>query len=47
MGLIPPTDYLILDRYRQRAAAISYVKAEIICGEGAMIEVARFEDKTV
>jgi hypothetical protein len=34
-------------RYRQRAAAISYVKAEIICGEGAMIEVARFEDKTV
>ena len=46
--LIVPTDYLILDRSRQRAPAISYIEAEIIgAAEGDAIELARFEDKTV
>ena len=45
-GSIVPTDYLILDRCRQRAAAISYIESEIIGGtEGAEIEVVRFEDQ--
>jgi 8-oxo-dGTP diphosphatase len=42
-----PTDYLILDRYRQPAPAISYIEAEIIGGEGTGIEVVRFEDKNL
>ena len=46
-GSIVPTDYLILDRYRQPAPAISYIEAEIIGGEGAGIEVVRFEDKNL
>jgi ADP-ribose pyrophosphatase YjhB (NUDIX family) len=46
-GSIVPTDYLILDRCRQRASAISYIESEIIGGaEGAGIEVVRFEDQT-
>ena len=46
-GLIVPTDYLILDRYRQRVPAISYIEAEIIGdAAGAVIEVVRFEDRT-
>lgn len=46
-GSIVPTDYLILDRGRQRASAISYIESEIIGGaEGAGIEVVRFEDQT-
>ena len=46
-GLIVPTDYLILDRYRQPAPAISYIEAETIgAAEGAVIEVVRFEDRT-
>jgi ADP-ribose pyrophosphatase YjhB (NUDIX family) len=47
-GLIVPTDYLILDRSRRPAAAISYIEAEIIgTAAGAVIEVARFEDQTI
>jgi ADP-ribose pyrophosphatase YjhB (NUDIX family) len=46
-GSMVPTDYLILDRYRQPATAISYIEAEIIGGEGAGIEVVRFEDKNL
>jgi ADP-ribose pyrophosphatase YjhB (NUDIX family) len=46
-GLIVPTDYLIVDRYRQRVSAISYIEAEIIGdAAGAVIEVVRFEDRT-
>ena len=46
-GSIVPTDYLILDRYREPASAISYIEAEIIGGaEGTASEVVRFEDKT-
>jgi 8-oxo-dGTP diphosphatase len=46
-GSIVPTNYLILDRCRQRASAISYIESEIIGGaEGAGIEVVRFEDQT-
>jgi ADP-ribose pyrophosphatase YjhB (NUDIX family) len=47
-GLMVPTDYLILDRHRQRAPAISYIEAEIIgAAAGAVIEITRFEDKAV
>jgi ADP-ribose pyrophosphatase YjhB (NUDIX family) len=46
-GSMVPTDYLILDRCRQRASAVSYIESEIIGGaEGAGIEVVRFEDQT-
>ena len=47
-GSMVPTDYLILDRYRRPAPALSYIEAEIIdCAQGAGIEVVRFEDKKV
>ena len=48
MGSVVPTDYLILDRCRQSAPAISYIEVEIIdCAEGGGIEVVRFEDNNV
>ncbi len=47
-GSMVPTDYLILDRSRQRAPAISYIEAEIIgAADGGVIEVVRLEDKNV
>ena len=46
-GSIVPTDYLIVEKFQQRAPAISYIEAEIIGTEGAVIEITRFEDKTI
>ena len=47
-GSIVPTDYLIVEKFQQRAPAISYIEAEIIgATEGAVIEITGFEDQTV
>jgi hypothetical protein len=45
-GFMAPMDYLVIEKYRQPGAAISYVEAEIAGGSKGVIEIVRFEDRT-